>query len=119
MKNGRINERNTGNWSLLGEPKRTTSKFIDVKLSKEQEQSIECIELIVYLIRSKNNNYYSYIRWDMDNELLRKWASSGIIEKGMKKSDRSFFTDKEICIVKKQDDLELVKGLLEKFFFNI
>lgn len=73
------------------------------------------ISLIENLIRSKNSNYYSFVRWDMSNKYLLQWAKNGIIHKHLKRSAFPLCNDTEICILDKESDLILAKGLLEYY----
>jgi len=120
MKNGRINERNTGNYSLNSNLKgRRTKKTNDSILTSEQKESQNTINKIDCLISSFKSNYYSYLTFDLTDEQIKHWFENGIVVKGIKKGNPKIFSeDKEICLLVdgKLSDLELTKGLLKSFF---
>jgi len=63
--------------------------------------------MIETMLQSAKNNYNSYILWNTEDELLNRWKKAGVIEKGIRKSKINGFPDKEICILKKENDLKL------------
>lgn len=116
MRYGRINERNTGSWSLAGEPKTRQSKDNSLRiLSSKEELAYKAVLLIDDLLKSHSGGYYSYISWDLDSPLIEHWKKNGIVFKGIRKADSRFGgLDKEICHLNTESisDLKLTRGLL-------
>ena len=120
MKNGRINERNSGTWTKNSTPKnRKKNKFKEIVLNDIEQKSLVVLDKINSLLKSDVNNYISYLPFDLSDELINQWYSNGIISKQMKKSKYDFMPDKEICKLENKSDLLLIKGILEKFYPKI
>ena len=120
MKNGRINERNSGRWSKNSTPKTKNSKAKkEVVLSKIEEDAFYCLDKINSLLKSEKSGYVSFLQYDMSDEILAKWNENGIISKQIKKSKYDFMPDKEICKLENKSNLLLVKGILEQFYPKI
>ena len=120
MKKGRINERNSGKWSNGSEPKtkrNTTSE--NVVLNEIEGKAFTALDTINSMLKSHDGGYYSYLLFDLKNELINQWFSNGIISKKIKKSKYDFMPDKEICKLEKRADLLLVKGILEQTYPKI
>jgi len=120
MKNGRINERNSGSWSKNSTPKIRNNKIQnEVVLNEIEKKALISLDKINSLLKSDAGGYYSYLPFDLSDELINQWFENGIISKGLKKSKYDFMPDKEICKLEKKADLLLTKGILEKFYPKI
>jgi len=108
MKNGRINERNYGHWTLDGEPKHLKH---DKCIIEDFEDLPEELIVVKDLLQSTKNNYYTYYTWNMKNKILNDLFFNGIIEKGIRKS-KWFNETQEICIVK---DIDALLQILNKY----
>jgi len=115
---GRINERNTGSWSLEGNPKRRNKKAITEEIeSDEVSLARESLQKINMIFSGGVTIYDSGIP-----EIVQQWISKGIAviknvdnpcvmaRKMQSKRDVAFLVEKY------RKDLELVRGLLIHFY---
>ncbi len=94
----RINERNTGDWSVNSEPKKRGKKDKPLPpLTPQQEKALDLYMRIQNLLKSYKNNYYSYVRFDDTDILIKSFIDEGIITKGIRKATIKHFEDIEIC----------------------
>jgi hypothetical protein len=117
----RINERNTGDWSVNSEPKKRGKKEPLPELTSQQEIALNLYLMLTNLLKSHKGNYYSYIRYDTTIPLIKNWVDENIVTKGIRKSKIKGIEDIEICHLnpEKQSELEAVaKALIEKFNLN-
>jgi hypothetical protein len=115
----RINERNMGNWSLDGEPKKRGKKEKSLpSMSPEQEKALDLYNTIKNLIRSFKSDYYSYLRFDTKDELIKNFIEQGIVTKGIRKPLVKHAEDIEICHVNpdKISELENSANALSEAF---
>lgn len=117
----RINERNSGHWTIGGEPKRRRQKKQTMPvpvLTDEQMRALDAVEQIEGLLRSYKSDYYSYVRFDCANELHKTWLGNGVAVLLTRVSKYAFADPDTILAVnpEKVDDLILVKNLLIEVF---
>lgn len=114
MKNGRINERNTGSHKLDGGAKRAKST-VEPILTDEQYKAQEAVKLCNSILK------YSIRLYENVPELVKHWINKGIVEVKEIENPWSYArqfepTVKMVYLVEKhRSDIELVKGLLIHF----
>lgn len=118
MKNGRINERNTGSIKLDGGTKRIKS-IPTIKLSDIEEDAYNSLKLC-NMVLDKGIKLYDKIP-----ELIQQWLKNGIVE--IKEFENTCEVAKKyypiekraILIESKRSDIELCKRLLIEFYPKI
>ena len=118
MKNGRINERNTGSTKLDGGVKRSKLQPVTI-LSDIEEEAYNSLRLC-NMILNKGIKIYDTIP-----ELVNQWIRNGIAEikefENTNEVTKMYYpTEKRaILIESKRSDIELCKNLIIEFYPNI
>lgn len=112
----RINERNTGHWTIDGEPKRRRQKKQPPKPipTDEQMTALSAVDEIENLLGSYESDYLSYVRFNCTKELHKKWLGNGVVTLATRIPKYKFIKPDTILALNPNmiDDLTLTKNIL-------